>query len=170
MPMQRPDAAELIAELKGLMPMLTDEQARVAFESVLQRESPGDCRNAIRAYACDYEQFSLATFIDRLPARPCDAAEPWDRAEFNRVKAERDAIKAQQDEDESICNAMSDATFETLARQEIAKFDPAVQSFRCYSPHRKVSDLRRSKHLTSLVAAHARAHGLVRGGLFQEAR
>ena len=167
--MQKHDAADLIAELKGLMPMLTEEQARVAFEAVMQRESPGDCRNAIRAYACDYEQFSLATFIDRLPPRPCDQAEPWDKAEFNRVKAERDAIKAQQDEDEAICNAMSDATFETLARKEIAKFGPEEQAFRCYAPHRKVDELRRSRRLTSLVAAHARAHGLVPGGLFQEA-
>lgn len=168
--MQKSEAAELIAELKGLMPMLTDEQARVSFESVQQRDNAADCRNAIRAYACDYEQFSLATFIDRLPPRPCDDAEPWDKAEFNRVKAERDAIKAQQDEDDAICNDMSDATFETLARAEIAKFEPDVQAFRCYSPHRKTDELRRSKRLTSLVAAHARAHGLVRGGLFQEAR
>jgi len=94
----------------------------------------------------------------------------WDKLNFLRVKAERDAIKAQQDEDEAICAAMSDATFETLARAEIAKFEPDVQAFRCYSPHRKTDELRRSKRLTSLVAAHARAHGLVRGGLFQEAR
>ena len=162
-------ASELAGLLKGLFPMLTEALAIEAGRALMQREDIEACRNAIRAYACDYEQFSLATFIDRLPPRPCDTAEPWDRADYLRIKAEREKIQAQQDSDDAICNAMSDATFETLARKEIAKFDPAVQAFRCYSPHRKVDDLRRSKHLTSLVAAHARAHGLVRGGLFQEA-
>ena len=109
----------------------------------------------------------VTRILERLGMKPDVAA--WDKLNFLRVKAERDAIKAQQDEDDAICNAMSDATFETLARAEIAKFDADVQAFRCYSPHRKVDDLRRSKHLTSLVAAHARVHGLVRGGLFQEA-
>lgn len=93
----------------------------------------------------------------------------WDRLDYLRVKAERDRIQAQQDDDERICEAMSDATFETLARQEIAKFEPDVRAFRCYSPHRKVGELRRSRRLLALVAAHARAHGLVKGGLFQEA-
>ena len=167
--MTEPEAKSLTGELKGLMPMLTIEQGRAVKESLMQRDDIELCRNVIKAYACDYEQFSLATFIDRLPPRPCDQAEPWDKAEFNRVKAGRDAIKAQQDEDEAVCNAMSDATFETLARKEIAKFGPDEQAFRCYAPHRKVEELRRSRRLTSLVAAHARAHGLVPGGLFHEA-
>jgi len=162
-------ASELAGMLKGLFPMLTETLQIEAGRALMQRDSVEACRNAIRAYACDYEQFSLATFIDRLPPRPCDSVEPWDGADFNRVKAEGDKIQAQHEADEAICNAMSDATFETLARKEIAQFDPDVQAFRCYAPHRKVAELRRSRRLTSLVAAHARAHGLIPGGLFQEA-
>ena len=170
MRMQRTDAAELIAILKGLMPMLTDEQARVAFESVMQRDDIDLCRNAIKAYACDFEQFSLATFIDRLPPRPGDNAPAWDRIEFERVKAERDAIQNQQDADSELCDAMPDETFEKLARDHISRFDPEVQTLRCYSAGRSVEQLRKSKYLTSLVAAHARAHGIGAGGLFQEAQ
>ncbi len=166
--MTEPEAKSLAGDLKGLMPMLTIEQGRAVKEALMQRENIADCQNAIRAYACDYEQFSLATFIDRLPARPGENQPAWDRIEYERVRDEGLAIEREQAINRALCDQLSDADFARIAREHIALFDKDVRDLPCYSVLKTPAQLRKSHYLTSLVAAHARAHGLVKSRVLEE--
>lgn len=154
--MTEPEAKNLAGELKGLMPMLTVEQGRAVKESLMQRESIDDCLNAIRAYATDYEQFALATFIDRLPPRPGEDQPAWDQLAYLKNREERQVIERRQLADLALCDELSDADFERIAREQIALFDADV---RALYERRKVDALRRSKYLASLVAEHIRVNG-----------
>lgn len=91
------------------------------------------------------------------------AATPEQEAEM-RTKVWADT--PEQAADREVCLSLDRSEFDRIAREEIAKFSPDVQALPSY---RKDRDLMLSNHIRSLVAAHARAHGLVAGGLFQEA-
>ena len=166
--MTETEAVNLTGQLKGLMPMLTIEQGRAVKEALMQREDTALCHSAIKAYACDYEQFSLATFIDRLPARPGENQPAWDRVEYERVRAEGEAIEREQKANRDLCDRLSDDDFARIAREHIALFDKDVRDLPCYSVLKTPAQLRKSNYLTSLVAAHARAHGLVQSPVLEE--
>lgn len=71
----------------------------------------------------------------------------------------------EQAADREVCQSLDRAEFDRIAREEIAKFPPDVQALPSY---RKGRDLMLSNHIRSLVAAHARAHGLVKIRVLEE--
>lgn len=91
----------------------------------------------------------------------------WDRIAYEKTRDECRAIAAQQAENRKLCESLSDADFERIAREQIALFDSEVRALSCYSPTRTVEQLRKSNYLNSLVAAHARAHGMTRNRVME---
>lgn len=102
-------------------------------------------------------------------ARPAESQGPpsWDRIAYEKTRDECRAIAAEQAANREVCDGLADADFERIAREQIALFGAEVQALPCYSPTRTVEQLRKSNYLNSLVAAHARAHGLVRNRVME---
>lgn len=127
-PMSKEQAADLIGLLKGLMPALTREQAKSVGQALIQRSDTEGCRNAIHAYANDYERFSVATFIDRLPSVWNAAEKSWADMDVDRVRREGlHAVRQHAEDDELLLKAkLSDV--ETAMSAVIAEQDPFIAS------------------------------------------
>jgi len=91
----------------------------------------------------------------------------WDRIEYERVRDEGLAIEREQKANRELCDQLSDEDFARIAREHIALFDKDVRDLPCYSVLKTPAQLRKSNYLTSLVAAHARAHGLVKSRVLE---
>ena len=102
-------------------------------------------------------------------SKPAARSDPsWQDVLNERNRQERKAIEREQKANRDLCNRLSDDDFARIAREHIAMFDKDVRDLPCYSVLKTPAQLRKSNYLTSLVAAHARAHGLVRSPVLEE--
>lgn len=108
---------------------------------------------------------AVSEIMRRLGLR--DEVLSWDRIAYEKTRDESRAIAAEQAVNREVCDGLTDADFSRIAREQIALFDEEVRALPCYSPTRTVEQLRKSNYLNSLVAAHARAHGLTRNRVME---
>lgn len=150
--------------LKGLFPMLSETLQIEAGRALKQREDVNLCREAIRAYACSYDQFGLASFIDHLPARPGGDRMSWNDAAYLRTREEGLAIEQAHAADNAVCDRLSDEQYAELASQVMEQMDDDVRGL---LSRRK--SLRASQWIRSLVAERVRDYGLLPSDVMAEA-
>ena len=154
--MEKKGAAVLVAELKGLMPMLSEQQAFVVRDALMQRDDVLSCLMSIRSYASSYEQFSVAGFLDHLPARPGSETPSVHDSRVRQSIDEGNAIERQHEADNDVCERLDDATFDATAKAIIGNMDADIAAMML-----KRKSHRQSQWIRSLVAEYARVNGLV---------
>jgi len=154
--MHSTEASQLAGTLKGLFPMMTPEQLVAAGKALAQRDDPEACRAAIYAYSHDYDQFGVASFIDRLPPRPGDGGMSEHDSRVRQSIDEGNAIERQHEADNDVCERLDDATFDATAKAIIGNMDADIAAMLL-----KRKTHRQSQWIRSLVAEYARVNGLV---------
>lgn len=118
--MERSEAADIVGELKGLMPMLTTEQAKMAFDLVLRRDNVLAIRVAIRGYVTDNTQFSIAGFKACLPHDPNESANAAAVVNYTNVRAEGEKIDAAHKVDNALVDSLTPEVLDRLEREAVA--------------------------------------------------
>lgn len=149
--MELSSAATIVGELKGLMPMLTEEQARVACEMVQEQPNPIDTHRAMVAYAMNHQQFTLASFRAALPPIP-EGRDAWDRSAYDETKAKGDEIARRRMDDNSLCDRLDDSQFDAAAKIAFDSLDADTRTLIAHKPRRN------SQVIRSLVADYVRVH------------
>lgn len=131
--MHQLEAAELAALVKGLFPMLTDQQADGVFEALLERSDHAACRNAIKSYAASYDQLGLASFRNHLPP-PAREHAPASMIDATSAKLDLYRAKAREIDQEHAANSktIAEAPPDLVARvtsRILENMDPELAAF-----------------------------------------
>lgn len=116
--MTKDEAINLTATLKGLMPRITDEQARIIGAELLYADYLHS-QAAVREYARTKADFVLAEFLSRI-GRPGLTQAQRTAAELSRQHKERRALRERWAKEDELIGAMSDEQLEQERTRALA--------------------------------------------------